>query len=304
MGVLRSGRAIAGGGSIAARQNKGLSRKGRERLLHGVLHIVLLAGGITMLIPFIWLLSTALKPTGHEFSYPPQLIPDPVMWSNFNEVLFGPVYMIQLLLNTVIVTALSVIGTALSSSLVAYGFARFTFPGRSFWFVVLLGTMMLPTPVTIIPRFILFRNLGWINTWLPLFVPAFLGASAYNIFLLRQFFMTIPYEYDEAALIDGASKFRIWWQILLPLSLPAMTAVVVLTFLGEWNSFFEPLIYISSNSKQMMGVGLAMYRGIASSRWNLMMAGAFVQLVPVLIVFFVAQRAMIKGIVMTGLTGR
>jgi len=257
-----------------------------------------------MLIPFVWLLSTALKPTGHEFSYPPQLLPNPAMWSNFTEVLFGPVYMIRLLQNTVIVTALSVIGTALSSSLVAYGFARFIFPGRNFWFVVLLGTMMLPSPVTIIPRFILFRNLGWINTWLPLFVPAFLGSSAYYIFLLRQFYMTIPYEYDEAALIDGASKFRIWWQILLPLSLPALTAVVVLTFLGEWNSFFEPLIYISSNSKQMMGVGLAMYRGIASSRWNLMMAGAFVQLVPVLIVFFVAQRTMIKGIVMTGITGR
>jgi ABC-type glycerol-3-phosphate transport system permease component len=291
-------------GNLAAPAGGRLSRQGRERLAHGVLHVVLFAGGITMLIPFVWLVSTSLKETGHEFSYPPQLVPDPIVWGNYIEVLFGPVRMVRLLRNTLIVTGLSVIGTVLSSSLVAYGFARFTFPGRNFWFIVLLGTMMLPSPVTVIPRFILFRNLGWIDTWLPLFVPAFLGASAYNIFLLRQFFMTIPYEYDEAALMDGASRFRIWWQIILPLSLPALTAVVVLTFMGEWNSFFDPLIYISSNSKQMIGVGLAMYRGLASSRWNLMMAGSFVQLVPVLIIFFVAQRAMIKGIVMTGLTGR
>jgi ABC-type glycerol-3-phosphate transport system permease component len=281
-----------------------LGRRGRERLFEVTMHVVLLAGGATMLIPFLWLLSTALKETGREFSYPPQLIPDPIMWGNFAEVLFGPASLITLLFNTVIVVFLTVIGTVLSSSLVAYGFARFSFPGRNFWFMVLLATMMLPGVVTIIPRFILFRNLGWINTWLPLIVPSFFGGGAYYIFLLRQFFLSIPYEYDEAALMDGASKLRIWWQIILPLALPALAAVIVLTFLSEWNSFIDPLIYISNYSKQMLGVGLALFRGMAYSRWNLLMAGSFVQLVPVLLIFFAAQSVMIRGIVMTGITGR
>lgn len=281
-----------------------LGRRGRDRLFEVMMHGVLIAGGVTMLIPFLWLLSTALKETGREFSYPPQLIPDPIMWSNFGEVLFGPASLITLLFNTIIVVLLNVIGTALSSSLVAYGFARFSFPGRNFWFMALLATMMLPGVVTIIPRFILFRNLGWINTWLPLVVPSFFGGGAYYIFLLRQFFLSIPYEYDEAAIMDGASKLRIWWQIILPLALPALAAVIVLTFLGEWNSFIDPLIYISNYSKQMIGVGLALFRGMAYSRWNLLMAGSFVQLVPVLIIFFAAQRVLIRGIVMTGITGR
>jgi multiple sugar transport system permease protein len=282
----------------------GLSRRGRERIFDITMHVILLLGGATMLIPFLWLLSTALKQEGREFSYPPQLIPNPIMWSNFGEVLFGPAMLITLLINTTIVVLLTVIGTVLSASLVAYGFARFTFPGRNFWFMVLLATMMLPGVVTIIPRFILFRNLGWINTWLPLIVPSFFGGGAYYIFLLRQFFLSIPYEYDEAAIMDGASKLRIWWQIILPLALPALAAVVVLTFVGEWNSFIDPLIYISNYSRQMLGVGLALFRGMAYSRWNLLMAGSFIQLVPVLVIFFAAQSLIIRGIVMSGLTGR
>ncbi len=182
--------------------------------------------------------------------------------------------------------------------------ARNPFPGRNWWFLVLLSTMMLPGVVTIIPRFILFRNLGWIDTWLPLVVPAFLGGGAFNVFLLRQFFMTVPYDYDEAAKMDGASNLLIWRQILLPLARPALATVAVLTFMGEWNSFMDPLIYISSYSKQMMGVGLALFRGMAYSQWNLMMAGAFVQILPVLILFFSAQQYIIRGIVMTGLAGR
>jgi len=295
---------MAGSGYLTRQKGSLLGRRGREQFFNAVIYCILVAGAITMLVPFVWLVSTSLKKTGSEFSYPPQLIPNPVMWSNFAEVLTGPASLLILLRNTVIVVFLSVLGTVISSSLVAYGFARFTFPGRNFWFLVLLATMMLPSVVTIIPRFILFRNLGWINTWYPLIVPSFMGGGAYNIFLLRQFFLTIPYEYDEAAIMDGATRARIWWQIILPLSLPALAAVTVLTFLGEWNSFIEPLIYISSHDRQLIGVGLAMYRGLATSRWNLLMAGSFIQLVPVLIIFFVAQRAMIRGIVMTGITGR
>lgn len=257
-----------------------------------------------MLMPFIWVVSTSLKMTGREFSYPPQLIPDPVMWGNYPEVLFGAVNLIGLLRNTLIVTSLSVLGVVLSASLVAFGMARVQFPGRDFWFVVLLSTMMLPGVVTIIPRFILFRNLGWIDTWLPLVVPSYLGGGAFNIFLLRQFFMTVPYDYDEAARMDGASTLLVWRRVVMPLARPAIATVAVLTFMGDWNSFMDPLIYISTYSKQMMGVGLALFRGMAYSQWNLMMAGAFIQMIPVLIVFFSAQQYIIRGIVMTGLAGR
>ncbi len=286
-----------------ARHGFALSRRGRERLFKGVMYVVLTLGGITMLIPFIWLTSTSLKMTGREFSYPPELIPNPVMWGNFPEVLWGKAKILMLMRNTLVVCLVGVSAVALSSSLAAFGFARLPFPGRSFWFTILLATMMLPEAVTIIPRFILFRSLKWINTWLPLIVPAFCG-GAYNIFLLRQFFLTIPKDYDEAARMDGASSFRIWWQIIMPLSRPVLATVVVLNFLWSWNAFLEPLIYISNYSKQMIGVGLTLFRGQTYSRWNLMMAGAFIQLVPVLVIFFAAQQYIIRGIVMTGISGR
>ncbi|MHB0876341.1 MAG: carbohydrate ABC transporter permease [Anaerolineae bacterium] len=288
----------------ARARGRRLGKKTQDALFRAAMYTILTVGGVTMLLPFIWMVSTSLKVYGREFSYPPELIPNPVVWSNYPDVLFGTANVIGLLRNTLIVTAASVSGAVLSASLAAYGFARIPFPGRNFWFMMLLSTMMLPGVVTIIPRFILYRSLHWIDTWLPLIVPAFFGGGAFNIFLLRQFFMTVPYDYDEAAKIDGASSLRIWAEVLLPLARPALATVAVLTFMGEWNSFMDPLIYISSYSKQMLGVGLALFRGLASSRWNLMMAGAFVQILPVLIVFFCAQQYIIRGIVLTGLSGR
>jgi multiple sugar transport system permease protein len=281
-----------------------LGKQAQDRLFRAAMYAFLTLGGLTMLIPFVWMVSTSLKVYGREFSYPPQLVPSPVVWGNYPEVLFGAANVIGLLRNTVIVTTLSVSGAVLSSSLAAFGFARIRFPGREFWFMMLLSTMMLPGVVTIIPRFILYRSLHWIDTWLPLFVPSFFGGGAFNVFLLRQFFMTVPYDYDEAAKIDGASNLRIWAEVLIPLARPALATVAVLTFMGEWNQFMDPLIYISSYDKQMLGVGLALFRGMASSHWNLMMAGAFIQIIPVLIVFFSAQQYIIRGIVLTGLSGR
>ena len=305
------------GDSIAARtSNEGhifaragiskrvLGKRAQDRLFKAMMYAFLTSGGATMLIPFAWVISTSLKMTGREFSYPPQLIPHPVVWHNYWEVLFGSARIALLLGNTAVVTTLTVIGTVLSASLVAFSFARIPFPGRSFWFMVLLSTMMLPGVVTIIPRFIVFRDLHWLDTWLPLFVPGFLGGGAFNIFLLRQFFMSVPLDYDEAARMDGASSLRVWAQVLLPLAVPALATVAVLTFMDEWGAFMDPLIYISSYSKQMIGVGLALFRGMASSRWNLMMAGAFIQIVPALIVFFLAQQYVIRGIVLTGLAER
>jgi multiple sugar transport system permease protein len=270
------------------------------------MHILLLAGGVSMLMPFFWLVSTSLKPAGREFVFPPEWIPNPPVWQNYPDTLFGVLPFYRFFLNTFIICIISLVGVLLSASLVAFGFARLEFAGRDFWFAALLSTMMLPYVVTIIPTFILFRYLGWIDTWFPLTVPSFFGGGAFNVFLLRQFFRTIPYDLDEAAKIDGASNFRIWWQIMLPLSRPVLATIAVLNFQGDWNAFIRPLIYISTLEKQMLGVGLAFFRGLSSgySKWNLMMAASTMMTIPIILLFFFAQKYFVTGIVMTGMGGR
>jgi len=281
------------------------SRHSREVIFETVMHIILLAGGITFLLPFFWLVSTSLKAPGKEFSFPPQWIPNPVVWHNYPDTLFGVLPFDRFFINTFVISFLSLIGTVLSSALVAFGFARIKFVGRDVLFVVLLATLMLPPSVTIIPTFILFRLLGWIDTWLPLIVPSFFG-SAFSIFLMRQFYMTIPYDLDEAAKIDGASNLMIWWRILLPLSMPVLATIAVLSFMDDWNSFLRPLIFITTLDKQMLGVGLAFFRGLSSgySKWNLMMAASAMMTFPIIILFFFAQHYFVKGIVMSGMGGR
>jgi ABC-type glycerol-3-phosphate transport system permease component len=270
------------------------------------MHIILLSGGITFLTPFFWMVSTSLKAPGREFAFPPQWIPDPAVWKNYPETLFGVLPFNLFFRNTIIIAVISTVGVLISSSLVAFGFARIRFAGRDTLFVLLLSTMMLPYVVTIIPRFILFRLFGWIDTWLPLIVPSFFGGGAFNVFLLRQFFRTVPYELDEAAKMDGASNFRIWWQIMLPLSKPVLATIAVLNFVGDWNAFVRPLIYLSTLDKQMVGVGLAFYHGLTSgySKWNLMMAASTMMTIPIIVLFFFAQKYFVRGIVMTGMGGR
>ncbi len=270
------------------------------------MHVILLAGGITFLIPFTWLISTSLKAPGREFSFPPQWIPDPVVWKNYPDTLFGVLPFYKFFINTFIVAAVSLVGAVLVASLVAFGFARLHFVGRDKLFLLVLSTMMLPGFVTMIPRFILFRNLHWIDTWLPLIVPNYFATSGFDVFLLRQFFMTIPYDLDEAAKIDGASNLRIWMQIMLPLSRPVLATVAVLGFMNDWNAFIGPLIYITSLDKQLIGVGLAFFRGLSSgySQWNHMMAASAMMTLPIIILFFVTQRYFVKGIVMSGIAGR
>ena len=282
------------------------TKRGRNLSFELMMHVILLAGGITFLIPFFWLVSTSLKAPGREFAFPPEWIPHPIMWKNYPDTLFGVLPFDRFFVNTFIISAISLVGVVVSASLVAFGFARLRFAGRGFLFILLLSTLMLPPSVTIIPTFILFRTLGWIDTWLPLTVPAFFGGGAFGIFLMRQFFMTIPYDLDEAAKIDGASNFRIWWQILLPLSKPVLATIAVLNFMDDWNSFLRPLIYLTTLDKQMLGVGLAFFRGLSSgySKWNLMMAAATMMAIPVIILFFFAQQYFVKGIVMSGMGGR
>lgn len=277
----------------------------RHALYITVMQILLLACSAVMLIPFVWLISTSLKIRGTEFTFPPVWIPRPAVWENYYTAFFASgLPFTRFLLNTTIITVASMVGTLFSSSLAGFGFARMRFPGRDKLFLLVLSTLMLPEIVTQIPSYLLFRLFGWIDTFLPLIVPTFLGGSAFNIFLFRQFFMSIPYELDEAARIDGAGTMQIYWRVIMPLSKPVLSTVAIFTFLASWNSFMGPLIYLNSLENMTLAVGLRAFQGLRGTEWNLMMAAAAVMMAPVLVVFFVAQRYFIQGIVTTGFGGR
>jgi multiple sugar transport system permease protein len=223
-------------------------------------------------------------------------------WSNYAET-WRTVPFAMFTKNTLILAVLTVFGTTLSACLVAFGFARIQFPGREALFGLMLSTMMLPGIVTMIPGYILFRELGWIDTLKPLWVPAFFGGGAFNVFLLRQFFRTIPTELDEAAKIDGASWLGIFWRVVLPLTGPAVTTVALFTFIGAWKDFMGPLIFINSLEKQTLELGLQTFQTLYGTHWELMMAGAVIVVLPLILIFFLGQRLFIQGIVMTGLKG-
>lgn len=279
--------------------------RARHLLYTTVMQLVLLACSAVMVIPFIWLLSTSLKIRGTEFTFPPVWIPRPAVWGNYYKAFFDSgLPFPRFLLNTTIITVASMVGTLFSASLAGFGFARMRFPGRDKLFVLVLATLMLPEIVTQIPSYLLFRVFGWIDTFLPLIVPNFLGGGAFNIFLFRQFFMSIPYELDEAARIDGASTRQIYLSVILPLSKPVLSTVAIFTFLSSWNSFLGPLIYLNSLENMTLAVGLRAFQGLRGTEWNLMMAAAALMMVPVLIVFFLAQRYFVEGIVTTGFGGR
>jgi ABC-type glycerol-3-phosphate transport system permease component len=258
---------------------------------------------ILYLVPLLWMLSTSLKLQGQVFAYPPIWIPNPIMWQNYMEVLqVAP--LLRWLSNTVIVTVTATIGVLLSSSFVGFGFARLRFPGRDLLFSLLLATMMLPNIVTQIPRFILFRRIGWVDTFLPLVVPAYFGGGGYSIFLVRQFYRTIPTDFDDAARIDGASNFGIWARIMLPLNAPVLTAVGIFTFVFNWNNFIGPLIYIWSEEKKTLALGLRAFVDPYLASYHLNMAAALYLTIPMVVIFFFGQRYFLKGVVMTGITGR
>lgn len=263
---------------------------------------ILIAVAIVMFLPFVWLVSSSLKQQHQIFQYPPQWIPNPVQWDNYvNALTYKPFHLY--LRNSLLIIILNEIATLGTASLCAYGFARLRFPGRDFWFAIVIGTMIMPYVVLVVPTFILFSRLGWVDTFLPLTVPQFFGGGSFYIFLLRQFFRTIPEELSDAARIDGAGEFEIFWRIMLPLAKPPLITVGIFTFLGSWNDFFGPLIYLNSPDKFTVAVGLATFRSVLATRWELLMAASTAMIVPVIILFFFAQRYFIKGIVMTGLKG-
>lgn len=226
-------------------------------------------------------------------------------WSNFHDALMNPAMPFpRFFLNTVIIVVLTVLGATLSAALCAYGFARIRFRGREPLFILLLATMMIPGQVTMIPVYILFKELHWINTYLPLIVPAWFGGGAFSIFLLRQFFQGIPHEMEEAARMDGCGPLSTWWRIILPLSLPALATVGIFTFMGAWNDFMGPLIYINDTEKYTLALGLNLFKGqYGTDTPQLMMAATLVVLIPVLLLFFFAQKQFIQGIVISGVKG-
>jgi len=273
-----------------------------KRIRRLLIWCCLCGGAFVMTIPFLWMVSTSLKVESQIWLFPPKWIPNPVRWQNYTEALtilpFG-----RYALNTMLITVLTTTGVILSSSLCAYGFARMQFPGRDLIFMVILSAIMIPYAVLLIPQYIMFRSLGWLDSYLPLWVPPWFGGGAFNIFLLRQFFRTIPAELSDAARIDGASELGIYWRIIMPLAGPALATVGIFTVLNTWNDFLAPVVYISSQDKFTLALGLAQFRGLMSTQWHYLMAASTTVIIPTLALFLLAQRYFIQGITLTGLKG-
>jgi multiple sugar transport system permease protein len=279
------------------------TRKGQKATASLLVLATLLAGGAVVMLPFFWMLSTALKRAEEVYLSPPVWVPYPPQFVNFWTALTRVPFHLYAL-NTFIIVALVLIGSLLSASFTAYGFARLRAPGKDLIFMLLLATMMLPGAVTLVPTYLMFNALGWVNTFLPLVVPSFFG-NAFFVFLLRQFYMTIPRELEEAATIDGANVYRIWWHIILPLSKPVLATVAVFSFVGTYNDFFTPLIYLADEDKRTIAVALSYFQGSPriGPQMHLLMAAVTVSMLPPLLLFMAAQRYFVRGIVMTGIKG-
>ncbi len=278
-----------------------VSRSAKERLRSLAIHILLIPAAIVFLLPFLWMLSTALKPDSQLYAYPPIWIPNPLQWSNFPKtVTYVPFFLY--LRNTLIIAISSMVGVVISSSLAAYSLARIRWPGRQILFLMTIATLMLPFQVTLIPVFLVFKNLGWVGDFRPLILPQFFG-YAYYIFLLRQFFTSIPMELSEAARIDGANEWRIFWSIVLPLAKPALATVAVFQFIRSWTDYLNPLIYLSDQNLYTLQLGLQQYSSQYGREWGLLMAAAVLITLPPIIIFFLTQRTFVQGVTLTGIKG-
>jgi multiple sugar transport system permease protein len=263
---------------------------------------VCIAVAIVLTTPFAWLVRSSLMDAGQIFEFPPTWIPHPFVWVNYPDALtavpFGRYF-----LNTLTILAPTVIGTVISTTLAAYAFSRLTWPGRDLIFGLLLLTFMLPFVATLIPAFLLWTGLHLVNTNWPLVLPHWFGSDVFFIFLLRQFFLTIPRELDEAAILDGANPLQVLWHIILPLSHPALATVAILSGLAAWNDFLDPLVYLNDSDRYTLALGLSEFTGLYSSQWHLLMAAATVIVLPVAAVFFFAQRYFVEGVSLTGSKG-
>ena len=288
-------------------------RLSRRWLSQAVVWVVLVVGAVVMMLPLLWMVSCSFKLEQRVFQFPPRLIPNPFRPANYVDALTYKPFPIYLK-NTVFLVLMNELAIISAASFCGYGFARIRFAGRDLWFGLVLATMMVPYVVMMVPQFVIFSRLHWIDTFLPLTVPYFFGGGAFNIFLLRQFFRTIPEELADAARIDGCNEFTIYARIMMPLAKPALITVAIFTFLATWNDFMGPLLYINSPERFTLAIGLANFRasfgsGLRStgaggrSRWDLLMAFATTMTTPVVLVFFLAQRYFVKGVVLTGLKG-
>ncbi|MFH1086876.1 MAG: carbohydrate ABC transporter permease [Chloroflexota bacterium] len=271
----------------------------------GVLYAAVIGLALMFMFPFLWTVLSSLKPALELMAWPPTILPRTLQWQNYPAVFdqgpFG-----RFIVNTFVITGLATLGQVFSSLIVAYGFSRMRFPGRGFLFGLCLSTMILPAQVTIVPLFLLFRQLRWIDTYLPLIVPYYTG-TAFSIFLFRQFILTLPYDLDEAAIIDGASRMGILWRIILPNSGSVVAAVTIFGFMGHWNAFLEPFIFLNTPAKFPLGVGLRYLSSVIQApglpKDNLLMAGSVMMTTPIIILFFLAQEYLVQGIATTGLKG-
>lgn len=280
------------------------NRKLGDTLRNALVYVLLIVISFVFIFPFFWQVTSALKTEVNIFLFPPQWIPDPVMWSNFIEAFNNPNLPFgRFAVNTMIIEVGTITGRLISCVLVAYGFARLNAPGKDLLFGVMLATLMLPEVLLQIPRYVIFSRMGWVDTFLPLIVPAWFG-EAYAIFLMRQFFMGIPSDLDEAAKVDGANTARIIWNVIVPLSMPVLSVITILSFKDIWNEFFRPLLYLNSLSNYTLAIGLAYFNGQFTVNMSLLMAATVVTMIPLVIVFFIGQKAFVEGVATTGLGGR
>jgi multiple sugar transport system permease protein len=288
--------------SVARPHLLGLSAT--RMLLHAFLYVTLTVGAIVAMVPMLWTLSSSLKDSAHIFTVRVQWIPNPVLWRNYVD-LFARLPFQRFIGNTLIIVVSNVVSAVLMGSLAGYAFARLEAPGKNLAFMLVISTMLLPSQVTLIPRYIIFKALKMIDTYGPLILPGWLGGGAFEIFLFRQFFMTLPLELDDAARIDGCGTARIYWSVVMPLSKPVIATIGIFNFVWAWSDFFGPLIYLNSMEKFTLALGLATLQRSAemSTRWELVMAGSILSILPMLVIFFLGQKYFVQGITLTGVKG-
>ncbi|MGI8431340.1 MAG: carbohydrate ABC transporter permease [Chthoniobacterales bacterium] len=274
--------------------------RGNKRVLHVIVFVILVLAGICFLAPFAWMLSTSLKPLNETMSLPPRWLPSHIQWHNYPDAIAAMGYFWRYTWNTLFLCLMTVLGTVTSSALAAYGFSRIDWKGRDKVFLILLATMMIPFPVIMVPIYSLFKALGWIGTTRPLWVPS-LFAAAFNVFLLRQFFMTLPRDMSEAARIDGCNEFQIFLRIILPLSKPALLVVAIFQFMATWNDFLGPLIFLAEQKDFTLALGLQSFQSQeGGTSWHLLMAASTLVVLPVVVLFFLTQRSFVEGVATTG----
>ncbi len=304
--VIAPQRKQTGGGLIPAGLYQSASFQ--RALGRAILYLVAISSSALFMFPFVWTVLSSLKTGGELFRFPPTWFPEVPQFQNYPKV-FEIVTWATWTWNSTLVAVVSTFGAVLTAALVGYSFARFRYPARDVLFIITLSTMMLPVEVTLIPLYLMFAKIGWLDSYKPLIIPSFFGGSAFLIFLMRQFFLSIPLDLDEAARIDGAGYVRIFWQILMPLSIPVTATAAVLTFMSQWNEFLYPFIYLNTKTKYTLAIGIRYFQAVAGfaddtePKYHLLMAASVMMTAPIIILFFLAQRYLVQGIVMSGIKG-